>query len=110
MVEKLKTGFWVAAYLRRLQLSEIPVFVTKRGDPDAGAVLVKSNTLDGMAKLYHRSFDLGGLQSWMILAEGPDQLVEETIQRQKGFDPDIWVVEVEDKAGRTLLDEAGLNH
>lgn len=109
MTEKLKTGFWVAAYLRRLQLNEIPVFVTKRGDPDAGAVLVKSNSLDGMARLFHRSFDLNGAQSWMVLAEGLDQLVEETIQRQKGFDPDIWVVEVEDKAGRTLLDEAGLN-
>lgn len=109
MANKLKTGFWVAAYIKRLQGNEIPVFVTKRGDPDAGAVLVKSNSLDGNAKLFHRSFDLGGVQSWMVLAEGADQLIEETIQRQQGFDPDIWVLEVEDKQGRTLLDEAGLN-
>ncbi len=109
MVGKLKTGFWVSAYIRRLQLYEIPVFITKRGDPDAGAVLVKSNTLDGNATLFQRSFDLDGTRNWVVLIKGIEQIVDETIQRQQGFDPDIWVIEVEDKAGRTLLDEAGLN-
>ncbi len=109
MAGRLKSGFWVAAYLRQLQLNDIPVFVTKRGDPDAGVVLVKANSLDGQAKLFHRSLDPSGAQGWMVLAEGPEHMIEETIQRQKGFDPDIWVLEVEDKLGRTLLDEPGFS-
>ncbi len=109
MEDKLKTGFWVAAYLRRLQLNDIPVFVTRRGDENAGAVLIKSNTLDGNAQVYHRSFDQSGAHAWMVLADGPEAEVDQSITRQCSFDPDIWVLEVEDKTGRTLLDEPGLN-
>ena len=106
---RLKSGFWVTAYLRRLQLNNIAVFVTKRGDADAGAVLVKSNSLDGNARLFQRSIDIDGNRTWQVLAEGPEQIVDEAIGRQRGFDQDIWVLEVEDKQGRTLLDESGLN-
>lgn len=109
MANNLKTGFWVAAYIRRLQLHEIPTFVTKHGDSDAGAVLVKSNTLDGNARLFQRSFYVDGTRNWVVLTKGLEHIVDEAIQRQLGFDPDIWVLEVEDKQGRTLLDEAGLN-
>ncbi|MEM1372062.1 MAG: DUF1491 family protein, partial [Pseudomonadota bacterium] len=28
--------------------------------------------------------------------------------RQRSFDPDLWVIEVEDRNGRHLLDEPGL--
>ena len=105
----LKSGIWVAAYIRRLQLSDIAVFVAKHGDDDAGAVLVKSNTLDGQARLFQRSFDMSGQRIWSTLAEGTDAAVESTIQKQCGFDRDIWVLEVEDRNGRTLLDEDGLS-
>ncbi|MBL4807209.1 MAG: DUF1491 family protein [Rhodobacteraceae bacterium] len=109
MQSRLKSGFWVAAYLRRLQLNDIPVYVVSHGDDDAGAVLVKANTLDGLAKLYQRSYTLNGTREWLELASGPDRDVEEAIARQRNFDPDIWVLEVEDRDGRTLLDEDGLS-
>ena len=44
----------------------------------------------------------------MVLAEGPEAEVDTAITRQRGYDPDLWVVEVEDRAGRHLLDEPGL--
>ena len=106
---RLTAEFWVQAYLTRLRLNDIPAFVTAHGDDTAGAVLVKLNTLDGKAQVFQRSFDLmSGARSWVSLAEGDETVVDQAIARQRGFDPDIWVVEVEDRAGRHLLDEPGL--
>jgi hypothetical protein len=106
---RLTADFWVHAYLNRLRLADIPVFVTAKGDATAGAVLVKLNTLDGQAKAFQRSFDLmSGERTWVILAEGDDQDVENALARQRSFDPDVWVIEVEDRQGRHLLDEPGL--
>lgn len=110
MAERLTSGFWVAAYLRRLQLADIPVYVAKRGDETAGAVLVKVATLDGEAKAYQRSFDvMSGERRWMVLAEGAEREVDQALTRQKSYDPDLWLIEIEDRQGRSLLDEPGLD-
>ncbi|MEM8590984.1 MAG: DUF1491 family protein [Pseudomonadota bacterium] len=107
---RLASEIWVAAYLQRLRLSDIPAFVVKRGDSTAGAVLVKLNTLDGRACCFQRSFDLAtGARKWMELCAGEEAEVDATVTKQRGFDPDIWVIEVEDRAGRHLLDEPGLS-
>jgi hypothetical protein len=106
---RLTADFWVRAYLARLRLADIPAFVVAHGDNTAGAVLVKLSTLDGQARAFQRSFDLmSGARAWVILAEGAEASVDVAIARQRGFDPDIWVVEVEDRAGRHLLDQPGL--
>ncbi|MFW8635003.1 DUF1491 family protein [Cribrihabitans pelagius] len=106
---RLTAEFWVHAYLARLRLMDIPAFVTAHGDDTAGAVLVKLNTLDGEARAFHRTFDLmTGARKWDTLAAGDEAEVDASIRRQQGFDPDLWVVEVEDRAGRHLLDEPGL--
>lgn len=106
---RLTSEFWVQAYLTRLRLTDIPAFVTSHGDDTAGAVLVKLNTLDGQAVAFQRSFDLmSGDRTWVELANGAERDVDEAIRRQRGFDPDLWVIEVEDRAGRHLLDQPGL--
>jgi hypothetical protein len=109
MTPRLTAEFWVQAYLARLRLAGIPAYVTARGDATAGAVLVKLATLDGLAKAFQRSFDLAGaVRVWIVSAEGDEAAVDASIARQRGFDRDLWVIEVEDRAGRTLLDEDGL--
>lgn len=109
MTNRLTTDFWVSAYLNRLRLADIPVFVTSKGDPTAGVVMVKLNTLDGNATAYQRSFDLmSGERAWVVLSEGPERGVDDAIAKQRNFDPDLWVIEVEDKSGRHLLDQEGL--
>jgi len=109
-VARLTARFWIDAYLARLRLTDIPAFVVAHGDDTGGAVLVKLNTLDGQAQLFHRSFDLAtGARAWMTLAKGHEAEVDAAITRQRGFDPDLWVVEVEDRAGRHLLDADGLS-
>ena len=107
---RLASGVWVSAYLTRLRLADIPAFVVARGDETAGAVLVKLNTLDGNAKAFQRSFDMmTGERTWMVLAEGTEQDVDVSVAKQRSFDCDLWVIEVEDRQGRTLLDEDGLS-
>ncbi|WP_111733186.1 DUF1491 family protein [Roseovarius amoyensis] len=107
---RLTAEFWVKAYLARLRLQGIPAFVTAHGDDTAGTVLVKLNTLDGQARAYQRSFDLmTGARAWVVLSEGAETLVDAAIARQRKSDPDLWVIEVEDRDGRHLLDEPGLS-
>ena len=105
---RLKAGLWVAAYLARLRVLDIPAFVTAHGDDTAGAVLVKLATLDGQARLFQRSFDASGQRVWMTLAKGAEDDVDAAVTRQRRFDPDLWVVEVEDRQGRHLLGDEGL--
>jgi hypothetical protein len=106
---RLATGIWVSAYLARLRIEGIPAFVVARGDDTAGAVVVKLNTLDGCAESHQRAFEpSSGERRWVVLAKGPEAEVDASISRQRGFDPDLWVIEVEDRAGRHLLDHPGL--
>ncbi|WP_101065594.1 DUF1491 family protein [Roseovarius salinarum] len=109
-MSRLATEFWVHAYLARLRLAGIPAFVTAHGDDTAGAVLVKLNTLDGRARVFQRSYDpVAQSRRWTILADGEEVQVDAAVARQRDFDPDLWVLEVEDRHGRHLLDEPGLD-
>lgn len=108
-MSRLTSDIWVSAYLTRLRLMDIPAFLVARGDNTAGAVLVKLNTLDGRGAVYQRSFDImTGARNWMVLVDGLDADLELAVAKQRSFDPDLWVIEVEDRQGRHLLDEPGL--
>ena len=110
MTPRLTAGFWVAAYLTRLRLANIPAFVVRRGDDTAGAVMVKQSPLDGTASLHQRQFDpLADTRSWIEVARGSEAEVDARLARERARDPDLWVIEVEDRAGRTLLDQGGLD-
>lgn len=107
---RLTARFWVDAYLARLRFADIPAYVVAHGDDTAGAVLVKQVPLDGRARAFQRSFDLAtGARAWVLLAEGAEAEVDAAIARQRRFDPDLWVIEVEDRQGRTLLEQEGLS-
>ena len=109
MPARLASGLWVRAYLKRLELAFIPAYVTAHGHAEAGAILVKCATLDGRARALHRSYDLAtGQRAWVTLAEGPEPEVDAAIARQRKFDPDLWVIELESREGRTLLEQEGL--
>jgi hypothetical protein len=110
MSARLTADMWVSAYLARLRLAAIPAYVLAKGDPVAGAVLVKLATLDGRARVWQRAFDLASdARVWVVLSEGDEGAVDAVIARQRARDPDLWVIEVEDAKGRTLLDEEGLD-
>jgi hypothetical protein len=107
---RLTSRFWVDAYLARLRVYDIAAFVVAHGDDTGGAVLVKLSTLDGSVTLHQRSFDLmSGERAWVELSAGLEADVDAAIARQREFDPDLWVIEVEDRQGRHLLDQEGLS-
>lgn len=111
---RLKSGIWVAAYLRRCQTEGVFGAVRRRGAEEAGAVFVKLALLDGNAVLYapapQTSYDDARPVARMFAPTSPqpiaEQSVEERLAREISFDPDIWIVEIEDKAGRHFLDLA----
>ncbi|KEO53236.1 DUF1491 family protein [Thioclava indica] len=110
MAARLTTDLWVRAYLKRLELANIPGYVTAHGQQSSGAVLVKCARLDGTAQSYERRIDLmTGASAWMLLHDGPEAEVDASIAKQRSFDPDLWVIEIESRDGRTLLDEEGLS-
>jgi hypothetical protein len=109
MTARLTADFWVRAYLARLQQAAIPAYVTARGDATAGSVLVRLATLDGQARAFARSLDPAtGARVWSVQSEGPEAAVDAAVARARARDPDLWVIEIEDRSGRTLLDEPGL--
>lgn len=105
---RLAAGLWVQAYLMRLQIETIPAYVVAHGDDTAGAILVKLSPLDGTAKLFQRIMAMDGSRPWDVLAEGPEAEMDALVARQRQSDPDLWVIEVESRSGRHMLDEPGL--
>ncbi|MDB6182162.1 DUF1491 family protein [Paracoccus fistulariae] len=105
---RLATGIWVSAYLRRLGLQNIPAYVVAHGDDTAGAVLVKCALLDGTAQLWTREWDFEtDSHDWRMSLQADEESVDAAIRRQRGFDPDLWVIEIESREGRVLLEEEG---
>jgi hypothetical protein len=96
---RLTARFQVDAWLARARIEGLPAYVIAHGDDTAGAVIVKCATLDGRAVAWQRVPD-----GWGVMAAGPEVEVDAAIARQRGYDPDLWVLEVEDRAGRNLLD------
>ncbi len=108
---RLKSEIWVQAYIRRCQIEGVPAVLTRRGDCDAGAIFIKICMLDGRVKLFTPApSGLDAMDSerrWSVGFEGDsigEQEADETIGRHAKFDPDLWVIEVEDRAGRHFLD------
>ena len=110
---RLKSALWVAAYLRRCQVEGVAAVVRRRGAEEAGAIFVRIDRLDGTSDLFvpapQSAFDSapGAARAFSVsLVEqpAPDASIESYLAREIKFDPDIWIVEVEDRKGRNFLD------
>ncbi|MGE0596606.1 MAG: DUF1491 family protein [Hyphomonadaceae bacterium] len=106
-MDELKTEFWVHALIRRAQVAGAFAAVARKGDVDAGAVLVKVATLDGKARLYAPARDGEAERIWIDLSAGSlgadEGDVDAYARKRAETDPDLWVVEIEDRAGRSFL-------
>jgi hypothetical protein len=112
---RLKAEIWVKAYLRRLDGEATPAAVMRHGDNDAGAIFIKVNTRDGRAQVFSPapSADpdnmLGLDRRWSaVFPQGgvEEAAAEAFLAKQVRFDPDIWVIELEDAKGRCFLDDS----
>lgn len=110
---RLRADIWVSAYLRRCAHEGASAVLRRRGAAEAGAIFVKIDRLDGSAALYgpapqsemkdgyDRLFARLHREAWVTPAETEAKIVRET-----SFDPDLWIIETEDRLGRTFLDIA----
>lgn len=113
---RLKSGIWVAAYVRRCHVEGSFAAVRRRGAEEAGAVYIKISRLDGTAVLYGPApqavFDeahpSGRMFTVILGREAPvsEADIEARLVREIRYDPDVWIVEAEDRAGRNFLDDA----
>jgi hypothetical protein len=109
MSGRLTSDFWVSAYVRRCHLEGAFALIRRRGAAEAGAILIVVDRLDGQNDLYapapQTELDDPRGRVFERIAEAVDGLaVEERIARELKFDPDIWIVAVEDRQGRVFLD------
>jgi hypothetical protein len=110
---RLKSGIWVAAYIRRAQTEGAQAVLRRRGADEAGAVFIKVSRLDGTAEVFgpapQSTFDEARPSDRAFIRTLKAQPASEAdaeayLARQIKFDPDIWIVEVEDRSGRSFLD------
>lgn len=104
---KLKSSVWIQAQVRICDQNFMPAMVRRKGDPDAGMIILVLDRLDGTADVYTQARDLDGRLGWLRgvgdgAVENGD--VETYIQSQLKFDPDIWVLDIEDPNGQYELD------
>lgn len=111
---RLRADIFVSAYLRRCAVEDVSAVLRRRGAAEAGAIFVKIDRLDGMAALY------GPAPQTETAARGVDRLwarmhkdewipvpdLEERLAKEIRFDPDLWIIEVDDRLGRVFLDLA----
>ena len=108
MEPRLKAEIWVKAYLRACEAQGAAVAIVRRGDTDAGAVLLKVNRLDGTAEVLSRATRGDGTRVWLrVTGELPAKETDADayLARAVSKDPDIWIVEIEDRQGRHFLTE-----
>ncbi len=108
---RLRSDFWVSAYLRRCGVEGVEAALRKRGSAEAGSIFVKIDHLDGTASLYGpapQSFveDSGERLFAPILEDVTPLDVEERMTKEMRFDSDLWLVEVDDRQRRHFLDLA----
>ncbi len=100
---RLRSDFWVSAYLRQRASAGVVAVLRRRGAAEAGAIFIKVDLLNGAAKLYAPAPpDLdseSGERRFTCVLESDALAVEDRIRREIGFDSDLWLVEVEDRAG-----------
>ena len=108
MTPRLRAGIWVRALIRRAETAGAAAFVVRKGDETAGTVLIKLSTLDGLACVLSPSTALDGGRLWLRAtgaAPVAESEAEAYIARQLTYDPDIWVVEIEDPKGAWAFGE-----
>ncbi|ODA66864.1 hypothetical protein A7A08_02161 [Methyloligella halotolerans] len=109
---RLKSELWVRAYMWRLEGEGVPTVIVRRGNTEAGAIYILINRLDRTVRLFGPApaglAEAAGERSFVALFEGrfvPEIDANERLMREAEFDPDLWVVEAEDRAGRHFLED-----
>ena len=103
---RLKSEIRAAAHLRRAQAAGAFAVIARRGDPDAGAIAVKVYIGARRARLFVEARDDQGNAAWRDPFDGAvdEAEVDRYLDRERRFDSDLWIIEIEDREGRGFLE------
>ena len=111
MAARLRTDFWVAALRRRAEAAGAYVSIARRGAEEAGAIFIQVDRRDGRFDLYAPA-----PQSMLedaatadrlfsrVAEAAPEDAARKRIEQELRFDPDLWLVDIEDREGRAFFD------
>jgi hypothetical protein len=104
---RLKAGIFARALIRRVQVAGASAFVVRSGAEEAGAIILKISKLDGTSLVLNQARNAKGELVWSRALGGwtDDRRAADWCDRQVTFDPDLWIVEIEDREGRAFVDE-----
>ncbi|RFB79572.1 DUF1491 family protein [Methylovirgula sp. 4M-Z18] len=109
---RLRSDFWVSAYIRRCETAGASAYLRRRGAAEAGAIFIRVDRLDGTSCLFgpapQTEFAEESVERrWVRMHDAPwldNPEIEQRLQREVRFDTDLWIVDVEDREGRSFLD------
>jgi hypothetical protein len=104
---RLKAGIFVRAIIRRAEVAGASAYVARKGTEEAGAIYLKLSRLDGTCTVLEQVRRGEGDLAWMKpLGDWVDEeRAKVYFDKQMRFDPDLWIVEIEDRGGRAFVDE-----
>jgi hypothetical protein len=104
---RLKAGIFVRALIRRAEVEGASAFIVRKGAEEAGAVILTVSRLDGHCLLLNQARDGKGALVWARpLGDWVDEARARLwLEKQIKFDPDLWILEIEDRQGRAFVDE-----
>lgn len=105
MEDRIKTSIWIEAHTRTCFAADMPAYVLARGDADRGGILLKIDKFSAGVSLYEKTMDFDGNKVWRCVDSGKKTAeIDEKIAKKRDFDPDLWVLEIEDLRDSYVFD------
>jgi hypothetical protein len=107
MLPRLISAIQVKAIIRRAELAGAHAFLVRRGQEEAGALFLKLSRLDGSFTILNQARRGDGELVWTRPLGGSanESAVNAYLEKQLRFDPDLWILEIEDAQGRAFVDD-----
>ncbi|MGN6515039.1 MAG: DUF1491 family protein [Rhizomicrobium sp.] len=108
MVPRLKAGLFVRALIRRAEVAGASAYVLRKGVEESGAIILKLARPDGTSMVLSQA--RRGAEGELVWVKPLGDAVDDEkasawFDKQAKFDPDLWIVEIEDRQGRSFVDE-----
>ncbi len=108
---RLKSALRVQAWVKQAAIAGIAATIVRRGDADAGAIILKLFQNRDSVTLFTESRNAAGGLIW-LRPMGPAPVCETDadayLDRASARDPDLWVVEIDHPSGWLPFEEKTL--